>query len=66
MLSTKRQARNTILYMSISWPIVIMCQPEPYWLAKERVLLLGGLQILNIKRNLTSVFVNRYLPYSCV
>ena len=38
-------------------------QPGPYWWAKQRVLLLDGWQSFNNKRNLTSIFLNRYLLY---
>jgi len=52
--------------MSMTSPTVVllMRHPEPNWLAKQRVILFGGWQIwIIIKRNMTSVFVNKYLAY---
>ena len=41
--------------------LLLMCQSEPNWLTKQR-LLFRWLANLNIKRNLTSMFINKDLP----
>ena len=39
--------------------VILMCQPEHYWMSKQRVLLFKRLAHLNNKR----MFVKRYLPH---
>ena len=46
--------------ISVTSPLLLICQPENYWLRKQRILLFN---VLNIKITKT-ILVNKYLPFS--